>query len=274
MSDASFLFRPYVDTVRVKSSHAKALARQLVNSAPTDLSASEGRSLDRMVACADEVQRALSAREHVSPERVGTARLGVITAAGALYGALEAMSRTPPEVSDRGARARAVLRQAFSDDNSFTKQDAPAMWASGLRRLEAIERNELRAEIIALVGEDMLVAFERALAALGGALGAGSTAHAVPSTSALAEKARTFSLSIASYCRVLAASVVVEDEASVERFRTAVAPIDEYRAQHARRRRLDEEELDVGDDVDVVEPAAPTTVVEPAPRPVAPQPAE
>ncbi len=96
------------------------------------------------------------------------------------------------------------------------------------------------------------------------AIGAGKKARELPSTTALQEALRSFSKAVAKYCRVLAANVEEDDPQSVERFRKAVAPIDEYRSRQTRS----------AEPVDAADPAAPVVEPEPTPTPVvAPAPA-
>jgi hypothetical protein len=84
------------------------------------------------------------------------------------------------------------------------------------------------------------------LAPFGNAIGVGAPPREMPSTTALLEARLAFSRSVASYCRALAMAVEEDDAASHERFRKAVAPIDEFRALGRAK--------DVEDETDTTDP--------------------
>ena len=101
-------------------------------------------------------------------------------------------------------------------------------------------------------------------------LGIGHDATDDPESNALRETIDDLSLAIADYARVLAGEVVRGDEASEDRFRRAVAPIDAFREALSRRHGAGDEpepETDIEDPLPEVH--TPTPVIdEPAPVPV------
>jgi hypothetical protein len=121
----------------------------------------------------------------------------------------------------------------FPEGLSFTKLDAFAAWYEGDWRFQEIETHGLAEEITSLTGPDIFPAAKQATVALGDALGVGETPRDQPASRALQHKLAQFSRKVSSYLRLLSASVDEENEASVQRFLKAVAPIDQYRRARA-----------------------------------------
>lgn len=77
-----------------------------------------------------------------------------------------------------------------------------------------------------------------------------------------------FSKAVAEYCRLLAARVEEDDPESIERFRKAVAPIDEYRSRAPRNGEDTTHTTDATEETQQSSPTpnpAPTPVVAPTP---------
>ncbi len=255
-------FRNYTQGCGVAASYAKAVARQLVNASPADASDGERAALERAVAAADAIEAILWERTQRAPAQIAPLRTELARSASALFGALTSLSAIAQ--GDRGARARAIVVGVFPDGVAFVQGDAYVGWSEATRRLGFVEERRLSAEIAAVLGgPELLVQLEAATAALGAALGLGDTPRPITTPSALRSARQRYSRAVAAYCRVLAATVHEDDPASVARFMAAVAPLDEYRALHARTPAEDPDT-----DVDVAPPVVvDAPVIEPAPAP-------
>lgn len=264
--DIDQLIALYAGGVRVPANLAPALARELANCAPSDLSADERESLDELGAVANGIDDTILARERRDGNVQGF-RIAFTHAWSSAHSVLQGLALLPPDISERGGSAQKLLGEIFPSGVAFVTLRARAAWAAGRRTLRHVERMELRAALVELVGEDLVLAMERATDQLGEAIGTGSTAREIPETSDLASKARAFTRALARYCRLLAARVDDEDDDEVRRYLTAVAPIESYRVTRSRGGDEEEDEgedLDVSTDPreDVVEPTPP---IEPSP---------
>jgi hypothetical protein len=254
-------FADYVDGVRVAAPYMKSMAMTLVNAKPSDLSAEEKRQLDVIVEVAKHGDDVIDERQSVVGVRPWFIDFG--NAWGGFNDALLAKSRLPASMSDKGERAAKLNMRLFPDGVMFVRRDSHAAWSDGDRRLALIAELGLEREIAAVIGDDHLDAARKATAALGEALGVGKTAREAPKGSDLQETIGRFSREVARYARMIAASVDLDDPASVERFRNAVAkPIDTLRS---RRGAADDEDTSL--DAPVVDggpsPVTPSPVVAP-----------
>lgn len=254
-------YRPYILSLRITGPLAKPLSQKLVNAAPEDLDESERAALARVVrsaALADEVR---SERERLSPAKIRPLVSAIGASFGPMHDALLALSRLAPQYGDRGPRAQRVLTSIFPDGMMLVTLEADAVWSEADRRLGRIDAEGMRAEIDALIGPEHLIAAREATAALGEALGNGTTKRVIPSTTALQRALNAFSRAVANYCRTLSANLDDEDEAKIDRFRRAVGPIDDYRAAHPVGAVEESEDEDPIDD----EPTEPQPPVTPPP---------
>jgi hypothetical protein len=234
----SISFRPYVDSLRVGAQYAKPVARLLVHSAPEDMTTEERTRLMAANALANEIGGVIYDRSQVSSARVRQPLLNFTACMGAFHNALEATASVPEAESTRSKRAKELMGVFFPEGLSFTKLDAFAAWFEGDWRFQAIEADGLTEEMTSLTGPDIFPAAKRATVTLGEALGVGETRRDQPASRALQHKLMQFSRKVSSYLRLLSSSVDEDNEASVQRFLKAVAPIDQYR----RGRAASEEE--------------------------------
>ncbi|AKF06988.1 hypothetical protein [Sandaracinus amylolyticus] len=228
-------FRAY-HGLRVGAQYAKPVARQLFNVAPDDITPDERKALRVVVAVGDDVQSVFAERDRFSSARLQPIRISFMNYWAALHGVLDAKARLGDAFGDEGARARAVLAAYFADGVSFSRLDAHAAWFEGQRRLDRMSDEETADEVEALAGAAVFAAVKAGTAAIGEAIGVGKATRAsdVPSATALQETLAKFSRAVGAYTRLLAAKVDEEDAASIERFRRAVAPIDDYRAMRGK----------------------------------------
>jgi hypothetical protein len=244
-------FSQYADGFRVRAQYVKPVERKLRHAAPRDIRPEEEARLDRVTVAADAVKDTLSERDGAEGG-VKEALLLFIAAFTAMHDSLTATSSLPASTGERPSKAKRILVHYFPDGVSFTRAAAPAAWSEGARRIEDIEEAGLVGEIADLTGPDFFPAAKGATDALADVLGVGDEARPTPSGTALQLQLREFSAAVAAYTRSLAAAVDIDDDASVQRFVRAVAPIDEYRVEGRVR--------DDGDDESVTPaPAAPST---------------
>lgn len=254
--------RNYVENPRVRADHAKPLARELANAAPEDASDDERKALERIVRCSDDVESVLRDRERVSAEKLRDLRARLATQWGALESVLSGLAKIPPDAGARGAAAAALHAMLFPDGLGFVQLESTAAWGVADRRLGTVAESARREELESLVGADLVLSVELATRDLGEALGVGSTPRERGDARALSKCLTKLSRAIGSYCRLLAAKIDEEDPASIERFRRAVAPIDEYRVRRS------------GQEEPVEEPVASDPVVTPVAPVEPPAPAE
>ncbi|UJR81527.1 hypothetical protein [Sandaracinus amylolyticus] len=180
-------------------------------------------------------------RDRFSSARVRPHRDAFINYWAALHELLVSKARLGTAFGDDGVRAQALLDAYFPEGVGFARLDAYAAWFEGQRRLDRMVEEYRLEEIGALAGAAMLTAVKKGTAALGEAIGVGRTARTeVPSATALQEALAKLSRAVGAYARLLAAKVDEEDAASIERFRRAVAPIDEYRAMRVKEGVVEE----------------------------------
>jgi hypothetical protein len=224
------VFGDYVDGVRIAAPYMKSLALTLANAKPDDLDAAGKKQLALLADIAKHGDDVLDERQSTGGVRPTFDDFG--NAWGGLCDALTAKSRLPASLSDRGERAAALVARIFPDGTMFVRRDAHAAWSDGDRRLALIAEQKLEHELSELVGEEHVDAVKKATAALGEALGVGHTRREALRGSDLQDTVARFSREVARYARMMAASVDVNDAATVLRFRRSVAePIDALRSR-------------------------------------------
>jgi hypothetical protein len=231
----------YVGPIRVSARHVQHVAGTMEAAMPSDADAAEKAAMAEGKADATAVQEALNDRDRLSAGRVRPALLLFGTAWVVVFEIMSALARLGSDVSARAAKAQAMLALLFPEGITFVKEDAGAAWAAGQRRLDRIESEGLGPAIVELVGSDVLEAAKRATAGLREASGAGPAPR--DQGAVVADRVASFTRHLAIYCRLLLAKLDETDPASVERFRRAVLPLDEYRASR-RGSETDEELLD------------------------------
>ena len=219
---------------------------------PADASSDEKKAMKIVVESADAVADVITERERAGASRVRPMMLSFINAWSGGSEVLGGLSRADGQL---GAVAKAMSEALFADGVSFVKLDANAAWFEGQRRLDRIDEENLARKLAALVGEQLVTQMRNTTLSLGNAIGVGDEHLEVPSTTALAEKVAVFARAVAAYARLLSAKVDESDGDSVERFRKALAPLDEYRA--SRKGSTDDDED--GTELPVVTPVAPVS---------------
>lgn len=215
---------------RVGAQYAVPVARVMRNAMPRDATPEEESAMVQVEDVAQHVKVVYAERDRVSPSRT-RARLGSFANAwSAIHEQLTAKGRLPEELGDIGPRALALNAAYFAEGVGFVKHDAYAAWFEGHRRIERLEGEGTMGELEALVGPEAIAYARKATDELGDAFGAGSTAIDVPSSTALADVLNKFSRAVGAYARLLMARVDEDDPASIERFRRAMQPIDDFRA--------------------------------------------
>lgn len=233
--------REFSGPARVQARSAAVVGRGLEAAVPNDATVEEKAALARAVAAGDEVQDSLRDREQASPSRIKVPYTALAVMWSILFDALVAISRIPAEVSPRGPRALALVREVLPEGTTFMQLEAGQAWSASVRRLKVIDERGLAPAIGELVGSDVIDGVRTATATLREALGAGPTPIDIASSTAVAEKIANFSRLVGIYCRILAAKFDESDAASVERFRKAIAPLIEYRA--SRRGQDDDDDV-------------------------------
>jgi hypothetical protein len=250
-------FASYVDAPRFGASYCRSVSRQLLNSMPGDATADEKKAMKIVIELADEVAGVITERERLGGAKVRTAMVRFANGWSASAEILGGLARIEGSV---GADAQAMLDTVFADGVAFVKLDAQAAWSEGQRRLDRIDDEGLARKLASLVGEHVVTEVREGTASVGEAIGAGSTPRELPSKTALADCVAAFGRGVGAYARLVASRVVETDPVSVHRFKSALAPIDEYRA--SRKGSTDDDE-DAPEVVPVVTPVV--TPVTPSP---------
>ena len=255
---AVIAFALYTDSLRVSAAFAKALAHALFYALPADADEREKAAAQLVVERGEAIDRILNARQNAGGSKAELAAF--VACWGGMYDALVAKTRLPGDRSPTASLAAKILDEIFENKITFIRLPAAAAWADGDRRYDRIVELGLEDEIASCIGGEYLPAAHRATVALGEAIGTAKARPDAPGRTALADALTLFTRAVRRYCRILAAKVEEDDAASVERFRKAVLPIDEYR-EGVRARGGSEEDVDL-------DPA----VTPPTPVPVEPMP--
>lgn len=248
-------FHESIRPARLDADGGVLLGIRLINSKPADIATHEKRALKRVREATVEVQRIAKLRDRLRPQNLKDEDRRFDAAWGAVQGQLAAWARldyTPP-----GQMAAGLLTSLFADGLIFLTRSYEDQWVESKRRLDRIDEEGLEESLTSLVHPDLLAHVRAAHDALGEGLGVGEVPLEIPDGRALLEALRALSLEISGYARVLAGSVDVRDDESVQRFRAAMAPLDAYRATHGRSSGVDpaadggdEDVVGGGDDLD------------------------
>ena len=248
---------------RAGAQYAKPVARLLFNSVPTDATSDEKKALRIVVEIADEVQAVLAERDRFSTARIQPFRNEFKSYWGGLHDILAAKARLGEGFGDVGVRAQRLIDAYFPEGVSFVNLDSYAAWFEGQRRLDRMAEEEAMAELEALASPQVVQAIKKSTAALAEAIGVGKTPRSdVPSATAVQETMAKFSRAVGAYTRLLAAKVDEADADSIERFRRAVAPIDEYRSMRGKGGTEPEEPAEPEPTEPAVGPAMPSPFTE------------
>lgn len=236
----SSLLHSYTGRTRIPAAHAGALGLLLEKSAPGGLTAAQKKKLDAVVAAGAEVEVARGMRE-----ASGVALAPLQRAMGAAFGAidlmLEGLSLLPASAGDLGERATKLRAMIFPDGREFARATTVDACMTGRRVLARIEDRHLTRELSALIGPAPLAAAKTATSDLGEALGLGDKDVERTSPTVVADALEKFVTRLSAYARALAADVDEDDDASVQRFVDALAPIAQFRVLPRESGAADEE---------------------------------
>lgn len=247
--------RSYMTPPRFGGQYVMGVAAMLRNAAPADLDASEGAALSDLEAAARAVMEVLVERDRFSAARIRPNLTSYVAVWGAFGDILGGIARIPASFHHPLAEKATTLHASLLPDGvGFLRLDAHAAWFEGKKRLDRIAAEGMTADLTSVVGEPLLSALTTATRELGDAIGVGVVTRDVPSRTALWDRTGDFAQAVGTYCRVLIGRVNERAPASVERFRRAVAPIDEYRLARAQRS---------GDEADDALDATPTNAIPP-----------
>ena len=222
----------YTSRVKVAALNALALALLLVKAAPADLSSGQRKKLDTLVKAGTAVEDAQAERDDGGGASLQPLRAALASAFGAVDITLEGISQLPASVSDKAERALVLRATLLPDGRVFTKMTAVQTCMYARRVLARIDQKKLAPEMKDLLGPEYLKAMQSATDNLGEALGLGESDHAIPSATAIADAMTQYTTALCGYTRALSADVDENDQASCDRFMSAVAPIDEFRSGH------------------------------------------
>ncbi len=223
----------FTGRVRIPASKAGALGPLLEKSAPPDLTTVQRRRLDAVQREGENVEEVFGRRDDWGGANLQPLRQGLASAFGATDMALEAASMVPASVSNKAARAIKLRAKLLPDGREFTKQGAIPATLYARRVLARIEKRKLAAELKALIGPEYLKGMQRATDDLAEAVGLGESPRQTASANELTDAMAKFTKALQLYTRALAADVDDDDEASRQRFLSAVAPIDEIRVAYS-----------------------------------------
>lgn len=253
LQDTTLTIATYTSPTRFAARHCHALAIELQNCAPADITAAEREALDAVVVRSDEIVELLKLRERTSPPALRAPRFALASAWSSLHDALVAIRALPTEISADGASAGQIVDSLFPQGVAFVQNDARALWGHSTMMLERIDEESLAPRIEALVHPGLLASVRRAHATLAEAARLSPGAAAVPSTRGLAETLGRFVFAVSAYARACSLKVDAFSPATLSRFVSAMAPIDTYRVT----RTDNQDDLDPSEPV-VVNPVLPT----------------
>ncbi len=127
--------------------------------------------------------------------------------------------------------ALAIAAELFPDGTTFLKANYPSEHAESDKRLAIVKKHEK--DLDALVGDEFISALRDAHAAYGKALGITHAKEAAPAPPTLREPLDAFRAAVGKYAVQLLA---FGDDGHAAAARSALAPIDQFRALAGRRR--------------------------------------
>lgn len=232
--ECSIPFNPalYVTPRRIDARHAVVVAQQVQICAPADLGGGARAKLLLVASTREALMNVLKDRAKSSPGGMRPVLANVDNAWGGLHGRCESAARMPSGglLAQEGQQ---LLDTVFGNEGlSFLRADAEAKHTESEKRLAIIAEGGLAARLDAVAGAGFLDEVRTAHAALGEALGLGSTPLTYGPT-ALADALSDVRLAIALYALQVAAEVDPSSEDSVRRFYSAMVPLDRLAADRA-----------------------------------------
>lgn len=227
----------YVRPPVLKVAGAVGLATALLHAIPRDAPPPVRAAAKKLRARAAALQEAWRGAERVSrAEDPRPADQAIDNAWGALYARLEAYASLDRERVPRAARAAELLTALFPDGLSFLKLPYAEEWSESKKRLDRVASDALDKDLDALAGKEFLEEVRAAHERYGKAIGITAPRAAVDAPASLVEPLREVSRAIAAYAvQVVAAAQQSDDEATTSGLLRALRPIDDHRADGARR---------------------------------------
>jgi len=218
----------YTSTCRVASRHVGTLADLLTARAPKDLSATQAKALELVKLRAVEVDQVRRNRLGATSPRIGQQRQELASAWSSLHGALVALANVPADIGAEAGEATAIVGRLFPSGLSFVNGDVMALWGDTML-LQRIDEEGLQSRIDALVSPSLLRSVRAARGRLASVLGLDGVESELPSGPTLAVVNSYFAFAVMTYARALSADVDLDDDASIQRFFSAVQPLDRLR---------------------------------------------
>ncbi len=234
MNDA-FDASPYVRPPILNVASAVGLSRALLAALPKDAPAAVRKAARKLRARARTLQDAWREAESLAKaEDPRPADQAIDGAWAALRARLDAWASLDAGAFPRATRAAELSAALFPDGLGFLALPYAEEWAESQRRLQRIDAEDLAKDLDALAGKDFLEAVRAAHARYGQAIGV--TAARKGETRSLAEPLREASRAVVAYAlQVVAAAQEADDEPTATRWLRALRPIDDHRADQARR---------------------------------------
>ncbi|MDC3962060.1 hypothetical protein KEG38_50035 [Polyangium jinanense] len=235
--DADFDPSVYVRPPKLDVPSAVALSIKLVAATPDGAPLSVKKAANTLRQAALSLQESWKARDRVE-KRPDARPVDVLAdhAMSRLFGRIEDYSGLPAETHPHAARAGVLLATLFPTGLSFLKADYASQWAETQKRLDRINEEDLAADIDVVTGPEFLAEVRRIHKLYGEAIGI-TKARPEITVPSLVLPLREVGDAIVRHALQLV-SVCLDEEAPLESrtaARDALRPLDEYRANAARR---------------------------------------
>jgi hypothetical protein len=231
-NDSPVDFSVYLRAPVLRAGHAASIAAGLSRARPNDLPPHAQAALDRIVRVGDAIQREITQRDRPRGGHVRPKLDSFVDAWSGCHDILRAIVRIGLPRSDA---ARRLLDVLFPQGAAFVTEHPSSAWSAAGRRLTRLTQEELADTLGAVVGQDLAARLEEATTALGHALNGGEGSPEKLDSRALFNLVRELAAAITDYTRALSGGCDRRSPASVARFRSAVAPLDDYRLERARK---------------------------------------
>lgn len=215
---------------RISAAGGIVLVKRLLISAPDDLTVREQKALSRTRDQAVDVQRIMKLRARLMPVNMQVVDRELDGWWGAVYDQVGAWTRVPSHPNY--LEATSLKATLYPKGLSFTNMKFEVQWVESNVRIERIDEESLKSRLEALIHPALLPLLEQAHWAFGEKLGVGETEVEIPDSTELIESMRDLSFLIGNYARVLSAQVDIDDDASIARFKKAVAPLTRHRKEN------------------------------------------
>lgn len=224
---------PYVRPPVLDVASGVALGVALLSAMPKDAPEGVRKAAKKLRSATVDLQQAWTANGRAAPIDKRPADIRVDKAWGALYSRLDAYASLPANEHKRAKRAAELLDVIYPDGLHFLTLPYNAEWAEGEKRLKLIEEDELKAELDELAGPEFLAEVQKAHRLYGEAIGV--TKHEGDGKPVnLVDPLRVLGRAITQYALQVIA-LVDDTAASAALVKRALQPIDEHRADAARR---------------------------------------